>query len=85
MKDTKAADAILAPVCLVFERFCFSRFAHHPDMNWPDTLAWGPDGEMYVVSNHLHVWVDGDMNFDDPEIPNFRIWKIPGVGQSYTN
>lgn len=61
-----------------------SRFVHHPEMNWPDTLAWGPDGEMYVVSNHLHVWVDGDMNFEDPEIPNFRIWEIPGVGQSYT-
>ncbi len=61
-----------------------SRFVHHPEMNWPDTLAWGPDGEMYVVSNHLHIWVDGDMNFEDPKIPNFRIWKIPGVGQSYT-
>jgi sugar lactone lactonase YvrE len=62
-----------------------SRFAHHSDMNWPDTLAWGPDGSMYVVSNHLHVWVDGDMDFESPDIPNFRIWKIPGVGQSYTN
>ncbi len=61
-----------------------SRFVHHPDMNWPDTLAWGPDGAMYAVSNHLNVWVDGDMDFDNPEIPNFRIWKIPGVGQSYT-
>ncbi len=61
-----------------------SRFVHHPEMNWPDTLAWAPDGSMYVVSNHLNVWVDGDMNFDNPEIPNFRIWKIPGVGKSYT-
>ena len=61
-----------------------SRFAHHPEMNWPDTLAWGPDDALYVVSNHLHVWVDGDMNFKDPSIPNFRIWKIPGVGKSYT-
>ncbi len=61
-----------------------SRFVHHPEMNWPDTLAWGPDGALYVVSNHLHVWVDGDMDFDNPEIPNFRIWRIPGVGRSYT-
>ncbi|SET97551.1 L-dopachrome tautomerase-related protein [Paracoccus homiensis] len=61
-----------------------SRFAYHPDMNWPDTLAWGPDGEMYVVSNNLHLWVDGDMTFDDSQSPNFRIWKIPDVGQSYT-
>lgn len=62
-----------------------SRFVHHPEMNWPDTLAWGPDGSMYVVSNHLHVWVDGDMDFETPEIPNFRIWKVPGVGKSYMN
>ncbi|NOD64850.1 MULTISPECIES: hypothetical protein [unclassified Ruegeria] len=55
MKDTKAADAILAPVCLVFERFCFSRFAHHPEANWPDTLAWGLEAEMYVVWRHLHM------------------------------
>ena len=61
-----------------------TRFAHNPEMNWPDTLAWGPDEALYVVSNHLHLWVDGDMNFKDPEIPNFRIWKIPGVGRSYT-
>lgn len=53
-------------------------------MNWLDTLALRPDGDMYVVSNHLHVWVDGDMNFENLEIPNFRIWRIPGVGQSYT-
>ncbi len=62
-----------------------TRFAHHPEMNWPDTLAWGPDGGLYVVSNHLHLWVDGDMNFETPAIPNFRLWKIPGVGKSYTS
>jgi len=61
-----------------------SRFVHHPQMNWPDTLAWGPNGDLYVVSNHLHVWVDGDMDFENPAIPNFRIWKIRGVGESYT-
>ncbi len=61
-----------------------SRFVHHPEMSWPDTLAWGPDGALFVVSNHLNVWVDGDMNFTDPPVPNFRIWRIPGVGQSYT-
>ncbi len=60
-----------------------TRFAHHPEMNWPDTMTWGPDGSLYVVSNHLHVWVDGEMNSEDPEIPNFRIWRIPNVGQPY--
>lgn len=53
-----------------------TRFAHHPEMNWPDTLSWGPEGELYVVSNHLHMWVDNAMDFENPEIPNFRIWRI---------
>ena len=61
-----------------------ARFVFHPEMSWPDTLAWGPDGSLYVVANHLNVWVDGAMNFEDPPVPNFRIWRIPGVGRSYT-
>ncbi len=61
-----------------------SRFVFHPEMSWPDTLAWGPDKALYVVSNHLNVWVDGEMNFANPEVPNFRIWRIPAVGESYT-
>ena len=56
----------------------------HPDMSWPDTLAWGPDGSLYVASNHLHLWVDGAMNFDDPAVPNFRIWKLHLKRQPYT-
>lgn len=60
------------------------RFAFHPEMSWPDTLAWGADGSLYIVSNHLNVWVDGDMNFHHPKVPNFRIWRIPNVGESYT-
>lgn len=61
-----------------------SRFAHDPEMNWPDTLAWAPDGSLYVVSNNLNVWVDGTMDFSNPESTNFRIWRIPNAGQSYT-
>ena len=61
-----------------------ARFIFHPEMSWPDTLAWGPDGALYVVSNHLNVWVDGEMDFDNPPVSNFRIWRIPNVGQSYT-
>ena len=60
------------------------RFVFHPEMSWPDTLAWGPDGALYVVSNHLNVWVDNEMDFDNPEVPNFRIWRILNVGPSYT-
>ena len=60
------------------------RFVFHPEMSWPDTLAWGPDGALYVVSNHLNVWVDNEMDFDNPAVPNFRIWRILNVGPSYT-
>ncbi len=60
-----------------------SRLTFNPEMSWPDTLAWGPEGSLYVMSNHLNRWVDGDMNFKDPLIPNFRIWKLPLNKQSY--
>lgn len=45
-------------------------------ISWPDTLAWGPGGTLYLVSNHLHLWVDGDMDFDKPAVPNFRIYRM---------
>jgi sugar lactone lactonase YvrE len=45
-------------------------------ISWPDTLAWGPGGALYLVSNHLHLWVDNDMDFDKPAVPNFRIYRI---------
>ncbi|MGC4001598.1 MAG: L-dopachrome tautomerase-related protein [Anaeromyxobacter sp.] len=56
----------------------------HPEMSWPDTLSWGPDGSLYVASNHLHLWVDGAMDFDDPPVPNFRIWKLKLNRRPYT-
>lgn len=46
------------------------------DISWPDTLSWGPQGTLYLVSNHLHLWVDGDMDFDQPKVPNFRIYRM---------
>ena len=65
-------------------RNTLERFVHDPAMVWPDTLTWGPDGSLYVISDHLNVFVDGDMNFDNPPVPNFRIWKIANVGTAYT-
>ena len=61
-----------------------ARFAYHPEISWPDTLAWHPNGDLYLVSNNLHHWVEGDMNFEDPETTNFKVWRVPGVGTSYT-
>lgn len=53
-----------------------STFVTHDDISWPDTLSWGPKGSLYLVSNHLHLWVDGDMDFDKPAVPNFRIYRM---------
>lgn len=55
-----------------------------PAISWPDTLAWGPGGSLYLVSNHLHLWVDGDMDFDKPAVPNFRIYRTQLGAQPYT-
>lgn len=52
-------------------------------VSWPDTLAWGPKGSLYLVSNHLHLWVDGDMDFDRPKVPNFRIYKLNTGAKPY--
>ena len=60
-----------------------TRVAYHPEMVWPDTLGWGANGALYVSSNHLNTWVDGDMNFTDPPVPNFRIWKLPVKATPY--
>lgn len=51
-------------------------YVQHDDISWPDTLAWGPKGALYLVSNRLHLWVDGDMDFEKPAVPNFRIYKM---------
>lgn len=52
-------------------------------ISWPDTLAWGPKGALYLVSNHLHLWVDGDMDFDRPKVPNFRIYRLNTGAKPY--
>ena len=59
-------------------------FFVHPEMSWPDTLSWGPGGDLYVVSNHLHLYVDGAMDFENPAVPNFRIWKLKVDRKPYT-
>jgi sugar lactone lactonase YvrE len=61
-----------------------SPFFIHPEMSWPDTLSWGPGGDLYVVNNHLHLFVDNEMNFENPAVPNFRIWKLKANRVPYT-
>lgn len=61
-----------------------STYVSNPEMVWPDTLAWAPDGSLYLVTGHLNLWVDNAMDFDHPKVPNFRIWKIQANGRSYT-
>jgi sugar lactone lactonase YvrE len=53
------------------------------DISWPDTLAWGPGGTLYLVSNHLHLWVDGDMDFSNLAMPNFRIYRMSVGARPY--
>lgn len=60
-----------------------SIYASRDDISWPDTLAWGPKGSLYLVSNHLHLWVDGDMDFDQPKVPNFRIYRLQTGAKPY--
>ena len=58
--------------------------AARDDISWPDTLAWGPKGTLYLVSNHLHLFVDNDMDFDQPRVPNFRIYRMRVGERPYT-
>lgn len=53
------------------------------EISWPDALAWGPGGTLYLVSNHLPLWVDGDMDFDKPKVPDFRIYRMKLGGKPY--
>jgi sugar lactone lactonase YvrE len=53
-----------------------STFVTDKNISWPDTLSWGPKGSLYLVSNNLHLWVDGDMSFDDSKTTNFRIYRM---------
>lgn len=61
-----------------------STFVSSDAISWPDTLAWGPGGTLYLVSNHLHLWVDGDMDFDKPKVPNFRIYRMKVGAKPYS-
>ena len=45
----------------------FTVVAHDPRLLWPDSMAQGPDGMLYVTASH---------------IPEMKAWQGPGVAQS---
>ncbi len=53
-----------------------SRLAYSPEMIWPDTLAWGSKGSLYISSNSLHKHVEKTMDFENPKTSNFKIWRL---------
>ncbi|MCE7639402.1 major royal jelly family protein [Vibrio fluvialis] len=61
-----------------------TRLVYEDTMVWPDTLAWGPDNNIYISSNNLNTHVDGKMNFKDPATSNFKIWKLTIDQKPYT-
>ncbi len=61
-----------------------SRFVYDKTMVWPDTLSWGTDGSLYFSTNTLHKNVSGEMNFENPQTSNFKIWKVQTDKQAYT-
>ncbi len=61
-----------------------TRLVYDDTMVWPDTLAWGPDNNLYISSNNLHTHLDGKMDFKNPKTSNFKIWKLTVNKQPYS-
>jgi sugar lactone lactonase YvrE len=53
----------------------FATLAGGPDMVWPDTLAWGPDGWLYVAVNQLYRAFGGKLDYT-PGTVNFTIQRV---------
>lgn len=45
------------------------------DLSWPDTFGFDGKGNLLVLSNRLHLWVDGKMSFE-PGTVNFRVVSV---------
>jgi sugar lactone lactonase YvrE len=48
---------------------------------WPDTLSWGPNGELYVTASQIENmprFNDGKSTRTEP----YKLWKITGIGKS---
>ena len=58
------------------------------EMMWPDTIGFDDtDQSLVFVSNQLHHFVGGTMNFLNPKygLYNFRIWKVMVDDRSYVH
>jgi len=47
---------------------------------WPDTLSWGPNGEMYVTASQIENmprFNNGKSTRTDP----YKLWKITGINR----
>jgi sugar lactone lactonase YvrE len=53
----------------------FTELAKAPDMVWPDTLAWGADGWLYVAVNQLYRAFGGKLDYAPGKV-NFQIMRI---------
>lgn len=53
----------------------FATLAQAADMVWPDTLAWGADGWLYVAVNQLYRAFGGKLDYA-PGQANFQIMRI---------
>jgi sugar lactone lactonase YvrE len=53
----------------------FSTLAQGADMVWPDTLAWGADGWLYISVNQLYRAFGGKLDYTAGQV-NFTIQRI---------
>lgn len=51
------------------------------DMVWSDTFAWTPNGSLVFVTNQLHLFLQGRLDWDGE--PNYRIWRVDLGEESY--
>ena len=48
---------------------------------WPDTLSWGPNGDLYVTASQIENmprFNNGKSTRNEP----YKLWKITGRGKS---
>lgn len=44
-------------------------------LNWPDSLAWGPDGTLYITASQIHN-MPGFNDGKDARTEPYKVWKL---------